>query len=422
MAAVTVVVAPLVGLGLLAATSLVLLGWRAPKSAFIVWIVVGAGIPFWFAIPAGIVVPPLTAVSLPIILGLALRIREWRVSLVDGLVLLLGVTAGAAIAGGAELASAKDAFLVWGSAYLAGRLFALNLDMAYFRRTYIVAGVIVSLWAIGEFALDLHVFEGAVGPVKDISFWNGIQERGPYSRSEAAFGHSICLAAFLVTVVPFMLKSRRPIVGWIVLAGGIGCSLSRAGFIGLGAAVVLCLIAYGMNRRLFITAVLAAGGAMAFAPDILFGADEAAAQQIGWSTNYRQYLWETGFGEIDWIGRSDFYFRTVDLAFLRVGLDLGWIPMVIFTVLALIPLLRVVLQRTGEPSEIAVAATFPILLTVALLTQWQSFLFMLGGVAVTAAVLAKEDLQEQDKPSSKVDLATAYKQLAPRFTQKYEST
>lgn len=402
-----VVAAPIPTAAAILGAVLVGLGWRTPRLAFVVWIIAGVAVPYWLAIPAGVIIPPLTAVSLPIIIGLAVRVKRWVVTGVDWLMLALIASAALAVMVGAELSSGKDVFLVWGSAYAAGRLFALRIDKDFFSRVYVTAGIAVALWAVAEFALSLHVFEHVSGPVKAIAFWNTIQTRGSFDRSEAAFGHSICLAAFLVTVVPFILKTRRPTLGWIILCLGIAASLSRAGFIGLAAAVVLCLFAYGLNRRLFIVSLLATGGALLYAPDILFGTDDAAAQQIGWSTNYREYLWETGFAQIKGIGPSEMYFRTVDHAFLRIGLDLGWASLALFTVLALIPLFRVIFRRTKEPAEIALAASFPILLTVALLLQWQSFLFMLGGVAVSVAVAGRPSEKSRESLPSPAYRAVA---------------
>lgn len=401
---VVVATVPTLVLAVLVADVLVALGYWKPAWGMSLWLAGTAAIPYWLAVSVGAVIPPATVLALPLILGLLLRGPRMRVGGVDGLVLLLCGFSILAVGYGSEPSRAKDVILVWGSAYLLGRLVAAEVGRETFARVFLAVVAVVAVWSLVEFALDWHPFTGLFGPVSEINFWNTIQTRGVFRRSEAAFGHAITLGGFLVLGIPWALQMKHPQRWWTLLALGIAATISRSGVIGIGAATLLSVWALGASARRLVVVAVAAVLGIRFGGSLLFGVGDAAAQQMGWSTNYRLYLLKVGFQRIHLLSGAGGQFQTIDNAPLRVGLDLGWVASILFSTLALIPLLRVILRKTREPAEIALAATVPILLTVALLTQWQSILWFIGGVSVTWALQAPDrrnscEQSEANEPS-----------------------
>jgi hypothetical protein len=89
-------------------------------------------------------------------------------------------------------------------------------------------------------------------------------------------------------------------------------------------------------------------------------------------------------------GETTYYgtFRSIDSAFLFLGLAYGWVfPAVLLIAYAGL-VLRAIARRTS-PAEIALLGTLPALATVALITQYQMVIWFMVGIAVTLATKDK---------------------------------
>jgi hypothetical protein len=103
------------------------------------------------------------------------------------------------------------------------------------------------------------------------------------------------------------------------------------------------------------------------------------------SFEYRNYLYSTFISGIEWFGRSPVYGSTknqsTDSAILQLGLGFGWLVLIT----ALLPLaLSVVrlLSGRGSIAEIALVGQIPLFVSVALITQYESMIFFVAGLAV----------------------------------------
>ncbi len=338
---------------------------------------------------SGVGLTPADLLALPVLVGLlvAERRNTVRLGMVDSLVaaLLFSALVSVALYGG-RASTLSEITVSWILPYVLGRVAMTRIDPNRLPTLMIRLGLLCAVWAIVEFTFRWHPFTSISGQIEVLNRWSEIQTRGAFDRSEAAFGHSIPLAAMIVLTSPWVLRSRRPLLGLVILTAGVACTLARSGFISLALVVAMMIWTSTTRKRVLVAAAAGAAAVTYFGRGLLFG--EGVGTEVQTSTAYRETLWQYGFKQIKTLGDAGATYFSVDNAYLRLGLELGWIPLCLFAVLALLPVVAVV-RRDAGAGEIALAATSVMLLTVALLTQWQSFVWFVAGVTVVSRSLRR---------------------------------
>ena len=377
---------------------MVLAAWLASVCLVPVWVVVRVG-PFSLE-PQWVVAMGCLAALVP----LGARVRD-RFTVPDLLmvVLVVAVLLGVVV-GYWSLDTVYRAMLSWVVAYLLGRLLWRRLDLVLIYRGVAVAFVVVAVLALAEAATGIDVFVHLPGSASLRAAWAPIQVRGGVPRAEAAFGHSIALGCSLATAVPITLAARlRPAVTVAavgLMSAAAAVTFSRIGMVTLGLGLVLTLVFLptGLSRRLRISLAVAVGLlAVAVLPYVsrVFG---AAGDEATNSAAYRGDLLGL-LGDARWLGLSgaayqapdgrDYFgtFRSIDNALLLLALNTGLIPL-LCAVLALAAAAVAVLSRRGTAPTIALVAQVPAFATVALITQYATWVWFIAGLAVAAQVAA----------------------------------
>lgn len=387
----------LVGLAAFGNFLLVALRMRHNQRAFVaiaLWWTATAVIPTWVGIGfanSQFVLGSLLALAC-IGLVLTTKGRRFEVNVIDlAMVALVAVFALSAALGGSR-SLANDAVLQWSAPYLLVRLTALRVPRSWIHRLIVVVATTVGAWSVLEFFLDLHIFESfsALSLPNLQAIWQSIQYRSGLPRSEGAFGTSITMAAFLAMAMPFVLRCtglRLAIASSLVLAGA-AFTLSRTAGIAL-AVVVLLLVILRRQRNRWL---LIAGGILGvyFALPLVLGTDASSTTQADFaqSSGYRDYVFSNSLQRAHLFGVADLggAFVSVDNAYLRVAVDTGLAAAAVLLVTMFLPILTILRYRTG-PASVAVIAMATSGMAVALITQWQMFVFAMLG-------LAAQELQE----------------------------
>jgi hypothetical protein len=137
---------------------------------------------------------------------------------------------------------------------------------------------------------------------------------------------------------------------------------------------------------------------------------------------HRDYLYSTYAPSIEWFGRSPMYgnggnnAQSTDSALLQLGLGFGWIVLAAALIPLIISVIRVATGRAST-AEIAVVGQIPLFTTVALITQYESIIFLVVGIAVTMQVTS------QPAPEGHLhDAAPGTKRLPPAELQDLDAT
>ncbi len=367
--------------------------------AFRAWIVVVALCPPWiYPAVGGVRIPVAFIMSVAVLVAFLPKSRP-RWCLPDTAVLALSaVTVLAFVAGGTPLHIALQACLEWGSCYAAGRV--VN-DRRLWTGTIRVVAVLLGAGALLQAALHFNVadFPGlsvASGPTP----WMTLQERVGLTRAELTFGHSIALGGTLALMLPFVLLDemprRRALVASIVLLGLLA-TLSRAsiigGVVGLGFAIFRSRIS-GVAKVVGLTALMLAGlaGSSLFTSRL---AEGNYSTEVQTSTQYREDLLDLipilrpiglAPGGIPIDGGATFRwlnFYSIDNALLLVGLYAGFVAAVLYVVPLAWLAVRGVQVREERVVLAVVLTQIPLVLTVAPITQYQSFFWLVLGHVVT---------------------------------------
>jgi hypothetical protein len=155
--------------------------------------------------------------------------------------------------------------------------------------------------------------------------------------------------------------------------------------------LLLCSLIYG-RHSLRAALVITTCVALAMFPDRLREFAYGGTLESQHSAGHRGDLYSTLLPILSPFGRSDDLaltrYSSVDSAFLYIGIYFGWV----MAIMLLIPLVVVAIRLiSGKASvvEAGLLGHLPLLLTVALITQYQSFLFFVAGFAVQLAVTGK---------------------------------
>lgn len=388
-------------LGMAVAAAAVVYARRFPQAGVAGWLTVLAMVPVWFGIKLYYYFEPAVLVGIVPVLAFAARpARRWCLG---DILMLFFVLAGLTplITGGATHSTAFDLIALWLVGFLVGRLAPGVVSFEWIADAIAVIFTIVGAWAVVEFAFHWHVFEQlpAKGP---FTIWADIQGRGGQSRSEAAFGHSIAAGCSLALALPFVIGStfRRSVrLGMCaVILAGVVFTLSRVS-LGCAALALVLTVTFVRDERVreLRRAVLTLLGiAVVIVTPMLLRVFADAGREVMESSNYRGLLYKL-VGGIDLLGLSRWAsvspsgvlrfggFRSIDNAVLLTGLTYGALPLGI-GLLMLGVCLWVLLSGRGSVAVASVAAQVPALLSVALITQYGTFLWFVAGLAVATSV------------------------------------
>ncbi len=369
-----------------------------PKVAVVLWFLVVCFVPTWIEAKVVVLVPPTTLAAVTILVALTPVLRG-RLTVVDGAVGMLFVACLLpSVIGVGSAASLFAVLMRWMVPFLLGRLIVGKVSSDWIYRC---AGVLfsgVAVLAIAEFVTKVNPFVSLRTDNVDYRTWSPLQERGGLQRVEGAFGHSIALGASMALVLPLILAStfrariKVAMVSVILVAEVL--TFSRIGIVCSVLALVL-FVGFSKRgltvreRRLAIGALVV--GAVAAGP-LLLANFQRAGSEASLSAGYRAQLTDL-LADINIIGLAsnqhrtptgDIYFggfQSIDNALILIGLTYGYLALVL-AVLLLAALGVTVLRRRGNPPMIALAAQIPAVATVALITQYEMFLWFVVGLAL----------------------------------------
>lgn len=319
-------------------------------------------------------------------------------SLIDTLVVLAFAGMGIGVLLGAVPGHLQDSVISWLIPYIWGRVISARISADWLSLCITMAAVTAAILAVIEFATRMNIFVGLPGTVEPM--WRELQYRGGVLRAEGAFGHSIALGATLAASSPFVLAAKihwaLKSAAFAVVAAGVVVTLSRIGLVALVLVIALSVVFLGRHIRLahrvalVAVAIVAAMVAIPFVSTIF---DDAGDEAQG-SAEYRgdllglvssmRLLGVSSAREVLPTG-VDYYggFRSIDSALILTGLRHGVVPLLLFIAMMLVAA-WVVSTGRGTPAAVATVSLFPALATVALITQYASFLWFVAGVAVTS--------------------------------------
>lgn len=396
---------PLAGAALVGLLGTLVLAHR-PRLALLAWLGVLCLVPVWAGPGLPGPLEPQVVITLVVLVALfpLRRSLPVRLTVVDVLVLGFVVSAALPVLTGWGTVRELDVLVVrWVGAYAVGRLIGHRVRLEHVYRTVAVCFTVVAALTLVEFLSGWNPFllVPGSGPLHDV--WATIQERGGVARAEGAFGHSIALGGSLALAVPLVLISPfRPAVrvGMVVLMGAAtAVTFSRIGLgtLVLGIVLVVVFLRTGLSSRLRVVLALAlTAGAVAAAPMVSTVFAAAGDEAVG-SADYRSDLLAL-VGQLEPFGVSPAFFvsatgrasfgsfRSIDNALLLAALNYGWIP-ILFVLAAAAVAIGAVLRGRATAVTVAVVAQLPALVTVALITQYSTWLWFVAGLAVASQVL-----------------------------------
>ncbi|WP_405371736.1 MULTISPECIES: hypothetical protein [unclassified Microbacterium] len=402
MVVVAVLWQPTLGLGGIAAVGLVAIAAASPAAGAIIWVAVVVMVPFW---TFGLTITP-GFISLPIAVGLLLRrfgdSVNGKSSTSGGLAAIdVFIGAGVVLAVISQQVFGQAAFLTSNvvvtlfGGYLVGRIVRQSAS-----RTFAIAIIVVAVWGIVEFVTGWHAFVnlnasvGGLGPA--------LQERGGVTRSEATLGHAIAYGAALAAAVPLVAQLKRPLIWQLILIGGVLASVSRGPIIAaVFAFAMMAWVSRSTRVRVWSSILLVAGLiGIYFVFTLLY--EGAGQSDVTLSQEARdQQLWQT-LSFANWFGPATGMqmdlegnyvvngIARVDSAPLRLALDYGFI----IAALLLTPFVFAsfaVLFRKAGPATVALASQIPVVFVTSYITQWQTIIYFLAGLAVTEYLDAKRE-------------------------------
>lgn len=377
---------------------------RHARASLVIWLATIIVVPVWLELRLGATLAPLSVLA---VLLLPAIFHHWRGRLRSGDWLMVFFAAAATVSWAlfdSPQAAWLSVFTQWIAAYLVGRVLAPVVGTAWINRAIAIAGTVVGAWALVEFAFDVHLFVNFAVEL-DNAKWHHLQMRGPYTRSEGAFGHSIAMGGFLALTVPFVLADRsslpRRLAMLAVVLAGTFVTFSRGALVGAVAALVLGILF--LNRRSLTSQARAAlffvafVGSIALVP-LAYNLLNSVSSDFDVSTEYRENLAATfipdlhafglGDGVILYPGGRQTYreFTSIDNAYALMGLQLGWVPVAILLIGVFAVIVRIVRGR-ATPADIALVSQAIVLWTVALITQYGMAVFFIAGIAAAARAL-----------------------------------
>ena len=392
---------------------------RLVVPAFAAWLVSVCFVPYWLGVNIGIGWAPATLVSVGL-LAVLMPMRELRPGLVDAVLVfvLLGYALAVAI-GDTTLAGGAVLITQWGFGSLAGRAVTARLGPSTVSLMFSLAGGLVAVLAIVEFATGTNVFVqmSAANPL--YTTWGDLQERGGIVRAEGAFGHSLALGGALSIAIPFALSA--PIRQWqrllitLALLTAVTLTFSRTAMVcAIVALLLTVLLQSGVGSPGLRVSLLAGASVVgvAFFP-LVASVFTQAGEEANNSAAYRGELLPL-FAEMQLVGQSPAFqrtadgrayfgnFRSIDSAIILTGLTYGLVPLLLLLAV-LVGGIAVLVRGEATAGTVAVVAQLPALATVAFITQYTILFWFVAGVAVTSQQLARAG---PDRPGAQYPVAS----------------
>ncbi|MBC7518309.1 MAG: hypothetical protein H7248_05405 [Microbacteriaceae bacterium] len=398
-----------VGLALVIFIATVLVLRRTPVLAFALWVATLSFVPYWLGVTVSVYFPPTTAVGIVVVAALFTQRRypqqqypqqRPRLGLVDLIVVAVIVVQLVALA--LKLGTLTSSFVLiahWGLGYLLGRVVATQIPLEQVYRIVAVVLSVVAVLALLEFATRNNIFVPVRANNALYATWSPLLERGGLLRVEGAFGHPIALGASLALAIPLTLASSFRL--WLrgcmvfVLVGATVVTFSRTGMLCAIIALVLSVVSLRNSisaraRTVFVGGTIGIG---VLATPLVLGTFSEAGTEATASASYRGDLLslipsmasiglaanshrnasgETFFGS----------FHSIDSALIYFGLTNGLIPLILVMAILLAALVLVMRAR-ATPATLAIVAQLPAVATVALITQFAMFFWVVCGIAVS---------------------------------------
>lgn len=394
----------LVGSAGIAGVAAFLVVQHTPRTLFTLWVGSLFFLPIWVGVQFGVFFSGVTVVSL-----LLIGIGDWlRLSPkpTDFLVLGFGLLVLLACGFGWSAWGHGSIVLVgWIIPYLAGRVVLSRVSENWVYASIAVAATIAAVLAIIEFATGTNLFVLLQANNGLFATWGPLQFRGGFLRAEGAFGHSIALGAGLAISSAFILSVKWPI--WIrlcmlgVVSVGTGVTFSRIGLVGLAITAVSGLLflrkEISRGARVATMLVLTLVATMGIPQLLLVFAD--AGQEASGSAEYRSDLLVL-LKDISPLGITPSWdvlpngetyygsFQSVDSEIILTALRFGYLPLA-FLLGGLLLCILSILRGRATPSSIAILGQLPGFATVALITQYATFIWFVAGLAVATASLRR---------------------------------
>lgn len=389
--------------------------WSHPKLSYVVWLLSLTMVPIWISIDLAANVPAHCIVALLAIAATLPRTNLTFTKYDAYFLVFLFLSFAAVLIGGSTSASWAQILLRWGIPYLAARVLVSAVGVRFaVNAIAIILGVVGGL-AVLELVLSWHPFSGLSTASLEYEIWNTIQVRSGIDRSEWAFGHSIALGGSLAMSIPFILRSSLgnalKLVLFVMVLLGIISTASRGALIAAAFTAAICLLYLARNRVArtagLLVMTVAALLAVSAVDTLLQGWARGSTDEEQSSFEYRNYLYSTFLPEIEWFGRSPIYVagatrnQSTDSAILQLGLSFGWVVLIGALLPLALGVVRVVVGRASTP-EIAIVGQIPLFTTVALITQYESLIFVVAGTAVQM-LIDKKTGGEQIKLNSNTE-------------------
>lgn len=389
----------------LAAAILVVIVFRRSERVLLASVLIGlCFVPVWVASGVGpIFINAGSGVILLAIIAL-LPAHSFRISALDGLVLFLLICAiGSMFLGNQSVALTALVRLILYSiaGYVLGRLLVARMGQARILSALSIAMLAVALVALIEGLTGFNPFVLIPPLSSEGATWIEIQSRGGVNRVEGAFGHSIALGGALAMTIPLLLATRfRSIVkiwGVVLILAVVALTLSRIGIITSVIGLVLSIIfsrgALSTRTKGVLSAALVAVAAVAL--PLTGNVFRDAGEEASGSAEYRGDLLSL-VSRMNLIGVSPSAsrdasgtlsfggFRSIDSQLILTGLQNGLLPLGA-TLIALVAGIITVIRGRANPATIAVVAQIPAFATVALITQYATFVWIIVGIAGSLA-------------------------------------
>ena len=392
--------------GLCGAAGVVVTAARRPAAGAAAVFGVLALVGVWVCLPVNPYVPPVVLVGALVCLGLAPRF-SWRMTGGDVLVHTAFALVGVAALGGASSTQVLGELILGAyPAYMIGRMLVERIGLVRAAEIMTCVWAVAAVLGLVEAVTGFNPFTAVPFPGHLYQVWAVSQERAGMARVEGAFGHSIAYATSMAAGIPFAAVTRWP--SWlrcsamVLLLGSTLPSLSRTGMVCALLALVLSLTLLrtdiGPRWRVGTLAGLGVLGAVGLSR-LLDVFARAGREQSG-SAEYRgtilvlvsrlRFLGASPAavnrgGTTKWAG-----FNSIDNEVLLAALRFGWAPVALFLVGLAVVVGRVLVRR-GNAAQVALTALTPAYVTVAFITQLDSVVWIVLGMAVAAQAASTSD-------------------------------
>jgi hypothetical protein len=398
---------------------------KTPVLALVAWLVAACALPYWTGARFGVYWPAVSLVGVMIIAALFTG-KLYAPKAIDALPVAIAVISGVSVQMfGANPGIWTVMITHWLVGYFVARAVVPRLTLDKLSSTIAIVITLAALGAIFERFTGQHPFE-TFGDTSGAGYqaWGKVQMRGGTARIEGAFGHSIAFGGALALAIPFVAISRYSLLTkgamGLILLVAIDSTQSRgaliAGVLSLALTVLTVRTMKSSHRLVGVVAIvvatyvalsqyadIAARGGSETENSGLYRLDILSLiptmRAIGPATSTR--IGPDGSPQYG-------AFRSIDNAFMQIGLGYGWIVMFLMVAGLLAVVWRVATGR-GNVAEAALVGQIPLLLTAPFLTQWQILVWFMAGTAVSLAIVTKG---EKEHPESSPELPAASGQAA----------